>query len=122
MEKAHKALKVYSEAMELAKAAYKETAKLPEEEKFGLISQMRRCAVSVLSNIAEGAARHGNKEGLQFFNIARGSVSELDAQIELCTELGYFDISTAKLLTTKLDRVESLLSGLIRYRKEGAKR
>jgi four helix bundle protein len=121
MEKAHKKMMVYSGAMELAKAVYKETAKLPEEEKYCLVQQMKRCAVSVLSNISEGAARQGNKEGLQFFCIARGSLSELDSQIDLCKELGYFDKASFSLLLAKLDKAEALLSGLIRYRKNKGK-
>ncbi len=118
MEKSHKKLRVYNEAMRLAKAVYSETGKLPSEEKFGLGQQMRRCSVSIVSNLAEGAARKGDKESLQFFNIARGSVSELDAQVQLCEELGYFEAETIARIVPVLETVDALLNGLIRYRKK----
>jgi four helix bundle protein len=117
MEKAHKKLKVYNESLKLAKQVYEETKNLPKEEKFGLVQQMRRCAVSILSNLAEGSARQGNKEAIQFLSIARGSISELDAQIQLCQELNFFRPSTISHLTSTLDTVDALLNGLIRYRK-----
>ena len=117
MEKAHKKLKVWQETIQLVKMIYLETKKLPKEEKWGLVQQMRRSAVSILSNIAEGCARQGNKEGIQFLTIARGSISELDAQIEICLALKFFEPSSVSRLTSTLETVESLLSGLIRYRR-----
>ena len=103
--------------MNLAKIIYRETSKFPPEEKFTLIQQMRRCSVSVLSNIAEGAARQGEKEAIQFFSIARGSISELDAQLELSEELKFIDKSDFINISFALETVDSLLNGLIRYRK-----
>ena len=87
MEKAHKRLRVWKEAMELVKVVYKVTATLPSSERYGLIAQMRRAAVSIPSNIAEGSARQGIGESIQFYTIARASLSELDTQIELCDSL-----------------------------------
>ena len=76
----HKDLEVWRQAIELAKVVYRLTANFPASELYGLISQMRRSAVSVASNIAEGAARHTDKEFMQFLYIALGSLAELDTQ------------------------------------------
>jgi four helix bundle protein len=118
MEKSHKKLKVWHEAMELAKVVYKITSELPANEKYGLVMQMRRAVVSIPSNIAEGAARQGNKESIQFFTIARGSLSELDTQIELCRSLRLLSSSNISLLTSHVETVDALLSGLIRYKRQ----
>ena len=85
----YKDLIVWQKGMELAKAVYKLTARFPSEERFGLIAQMRRAAVSVPSNIAEGQARQGTREFLQFLSLAMGSLAELDTQSLLCVELNY---------------------------------
>lgn len=77
--------------MELAKLIYRITSQFPSSEQFGLVSQLRRAVVSIPSNIAEGAARTGKREFLQFINIAQGSASELDTQVELAKELGFLD-------------------------------
>ena len=116
MEKAHKKLKVWKEAINLVKTIYSETRHLPKEEHFGLMSQMRRSAVSIPSNIAEGAARRSLKESIQFFTIARGSISELDTQLIICRKLKFLKPSPVSRLTSTLEKVDSLLSGLIRYR------
>jgi len=89
--RAHKNLDVWKRSMGLAKLIYKVTSRFPSAEQFGLVSQMRRAVVSIPSNIAEGAARSGKREFLQFLNIAQGSVSELDTQVELAKELGFLD-------------------------------
>jgi four helix bundle protein len=117
VEKAHKKLKVWKEAMELVKTVYDVTTTLPSEEKYGLISQMRRAAVSVPSNIAEGAARQSVKESIQYYMIVRGSLSELDTQVELCSSLGLLDSSRVSLVSAKVTAVDGLLSGLIRFKK-----
>ena len=74
----HRKLDVWKKAMALTKDIYTITGEFPKYERYGLISQMRRSAVSIPSNIAEGAGRRGHKEFLQFINIAQGSASELD--------------------------------------------
>ncbi|MBI5463440.1 MAG: four helix bundle protein [Ignavibacteriales bacterium] len=117
MDKAHKKLKVWQEAMMLVRLIYEATADLPSAEKYGLTSQMRRAAVSIPSNIAEGAARQGNKEAIQFYMIARGSLSELDTQIELCESLNMITADNVSLLSSHLNKVDALLSGLIRFKK-----
>lgn len=90
-EKPHKKLKVWQEAIRLTEMVYEVTNNFPKEEKFGLVMQMRRSAISIASNIAEGAARYNNKEKIQFFLIARGSISELDTQLEISKRLGFIN-------------------------------
>ena len=89
--RSHKKLDVWMGAMELARQIYTITAGFPKEEIYGLTSQLRRAAVSVPSNLAEGAARTGHREFLQFINIAQGSLSEIDTQIELSKMLNYIN-------------------------------
>jgi four helix bundle protein len=117
MEKSHKRLEVWLKSFELAKLIYEVTKKFPSEEKYGLVSQMRRSAVSVPSNIAEGAARQTNKDSLQFFVVARSSLSELDTQIELSHSLEMINSADYQLLAKQINVVDSLLSGFIRYRR-----
>src|SRR4051812_29332706 len=84
-----KNLHVYAKALELAKTVYLLTGAFPGEERFGLTSQMRRAAVSIGSNIAEGCGRRGDKELMGYLHIALGSASELEFQCELSAELGH---------------------------------
>lgn len=85
--KSYKELTVYQKAYELFLRVYKTTEKFPAEERFGLISQMRRAAVSIPCNIAEGYRRRGRKEYIQFLHIALGSCSELETLISLSKDL-----------------------------------
>ncbi len=78
--KSHKDLDVWKEAVELSVICYDVTGRFPKEDLFGLVSQMRRAAVSIASNIAEGAARDGSKEFVKFLYISLGSASKLDTQ------------------------------------------
>ena len=87
MIRRHRRFSVWQKAMELTEHIYLFTQLLPSEEKFGLTSQLRRCSVSIPSNIAEGASRHSDKEFLRFLNIAKGSLAELETQIILCSRL-----------------------------------
>jgi four helix bundle protein len=91
---------------------YRLTSTLPSEEKFGLASQMRRAAVSVPSNIAEGAARTSLNEFKQFLSIARGSLSELDTQLDLCQQLELIAIPTRQKLDELLIRIDKMLYAL----------
>ena len=117
MDKAHKKLKAWQEAMELARLTYELTSSLPSEEKFGLQAQMRRAAVSVPSNIAEGAARRTSRDSVQFYVIARGSLSELDTQAEMCKLLKLLKAEDILLLTKQIEKVDAPLSGLIRFKR-----
>ncbi len=110
-ERKHQQLLVWQESMALVKLVYTLTNSFPREELYGLTSQMRRAAVSVPSNIAEGAARNGPKEFLHFLGLARGSLSELDTQLILARELGYLGCFDAT--EQKMDSVFRLLGGLI---------
>lgn len=87
----HKDLEVWKKGMDVVEAVYVLTKTFPDEEKFGLISQMRRAAVSVPSNIAEGAARKNDKEFIQFLYIALGSLAELETQYLIAIRLKYCD-------------------------------
>jgi len=85
----YKELKVWQKSMDLVEMVYKITSKFPNEEKFGLISQIQRCAVSIPSNIAEGAGRNSNKEFRNFLGIANGSANELNTQLLISLKIGY---------------------------------
>jgi four helix bundle protein len=98
MDKPHKKLKAWQGAMDLCMRIYEMTEGFPKHELYGLASQMRRAAVSIPCNIAEGSARSSGKESAQFYNIARASLSELDTQIEIAERLMYIGADTKSLL------------------------
>ena len=117
-KKPHKKLDAWLKAIELTVETYRQTEKLPGDEKFGLISQMRRSAVSVASNIAEGAARDTKKDFIRFLHNAKGSLSELDTQVVICNRLGYLSGDESEILNEHMERESKLLTGLIRYLKK----
>ena len=96
--------------MTLVELVYEITSTFPKEEQFGLTSQMRRAAVSVPANIAEGAARNGTKELLHFLGIASGSLSELDTHLELSSRLKL--VSDASDVQNKINQVSALVMAL----------
>ena len=108
----HRKLIVWQKSMELVIDIYKITATFPKTEEYCLSAQMRRAAVSVPSNLAEGAARKGNKEFKQFLNIAQGSISELDTQVELAQMLGYLVSERYRELMSKMTEISKMLFGL----------
>jgi len=114
MEKPHKKLDVWKAAMDAAQTTCKLTKLFPPEEKFGLVSQMRRAVVSIPSNIAEGAARQGRAEFRKFLSMAQGSLSELDTQIEIALGLGYLRSEEIRDLSELLLRIDKMLTALIR--------
>lgn len=87
-------LKVWKEAHRLTISTYKLTRSFPKEEQFGLTNQIRRCAVSIPSNIAEGFSRYSKKEKVNFYRIAKGSLSELQSQILIARDLEYINQTT----------------------------
>jgi len=107
----HHDLLVWQEAMAFVRDIYRATDGFPGHEVYGLTSQMRRAAVSVPSNIAEGAGRTSRAEFLRFLSIARGSLCELETQVLLAEDLGYFHDGSS--LFDRIERVFSLLGGLM---------
>ena len=99
-------LQIWQEAMDLVEDIYKLTASFPTEEKFGLVSQMTRAAVSIPSNIAEGAGRNSDKDFAHFISIAIGSLYELNTQIVLSERLGYINQTQSQELQKKLDHLQ----------------
>jgi len=121
MQKPHKQLKAWQLAMDIAQTVYQTTNTFPADERFGLTSQMRRCAVSIASNIAEGAGRQTSKEFIQFLHIAQGSLSELDTQLELAHTIGFLTQESWQTIDAMLEEEDKILSGLIRAKKAAAK-
>lgn len=107
----HEKLEVWQDAMELVTEVYRFTAKLPSSEKYGLVSQMQRAAVSIPSNIAEGAARQSTKDYLRFLGIARSSLAELETQVKIAQRLDF--ASKAPKVSALCNKVFAKLSALI---------
>ncbi|MSQ58922.1 MAG: four helix bundle protein [Betaproteobacteria bacterium] len=112
MSRDHHRLLAWQKTMELVTEVYKISAVFPREDLYGLTSQIRRAAVSVPSNIAEGVARQGSKEYLHFLTVARGSLSELETQLLVARNLGYLQEDSA--IFTRVEEVFALLGGLIK--------
>jgi len=110
----HRKLDVWKRSMGFVKDIYQATESFPKSEIYGLTSQMRRAAISIPSNLAEGAARKGAKEFKQFLNIAQGSISELDTQIELGLILNYIDSQVYEGLMKDPNVISKMLFGLSR--------
>jgi four helix bundle protein len=110
----HTKLRAFELADEVAILIYRETLGFPKEEMYGLISQMRRAAVSVPSNIVEGCARESQAEYLRFLEIAFGSARELHYQFSLARRLGYTNESNVDECDSKMMETEKVLSALIR--------
>jgi len=106
----HRDLDAWKEAMGLAESVYHSTRGYPVAERYGLTAQMRRAAISVPANIAEGFARRSSKELLQFLSIAAGSLSELDTLVELSSRLGLLE--DVAELSRRVDRTSGLVMGL----------
>ena len=110
----YKDLNVWQKGIELAKLIYQMTLRFPSEEKFGLVSQMRRAAVSIPSNIAEGQARRTTGEFIQFISHAEGSVAELNTQLILATELHFCSTSDSRSSSELIEHLRRMLNGLRR--------
>lgn len=107
-------LDVWQKGHELVVAIYSLTKTFPAEEKYSIVSQLRRAAVSITSNIAEGFGRHSVKEKSHFYNIAHGSVSELQNQILISRDVGYITSEISNELFTQCAVVHKMITGLLR--------
>lgn len=107
-------LNAWKEAHKLALVIYKSTNNFPLNERFSLIDQMRRATVSISSNIAEGFSRQSNKEKLQFYYVAKGSLTELQNQLLLSKDLGYISKELFSGIAEQTVLVDKLLTGLIK--------
>ncbi len=108
-------LNVWVEARKLSKDIYSVSAEFPRNKQFGLINQMRRGAISIPSNIAEGCGRNYPKDSIQFFFIARGSIYELETQLYISFDLNYIDEVKLNQLLIITETTRKLLSGFIKY-------
>jgi four helix bundle protein len=109
-ERSHRDLIAWQEAMNLAEGIYQQTEDFPKRETYGLAAQIRRAAVSIPSNIAEGAARNSSRELFHYLGIAIGSLAELETQVELAARLGYISKDPAALIQVR--RVGRLVNAL----------
>lgn len=105
---------VWQKGIDLVKNIYALTRQFPQDERFGLTSQMRRAAVSIPSNIAEGHARHTTKEYVLFVSNAEGSVAELQTQVRIAIELGYCISETVRIVVSQMAEVRKMLNALRR--------
>jgi four helix bundle protein len=112
--KSYKDLLVWQKGISLVKKIYHLTQTFPDAEKFGLVSQMRRAAVSIPSNIAEGQARRARKEFIQFLSHSEGSVAELETQVILGVELGYCALADTQEITALTTELSKMLDSLRR--------
>ena len=113
----HTKLKAFGLADELVVVIYKITRQFPDEEKFGLVSQMRRAAISIPSNIVEGCARESQTEYLRFLEIAFSSLKELHYQFDLAVRLGYLIDNNPFVFEAKITETEKVLGALLRSRR-----
>jgi len=113
-QRPHKRLDVWRRAIKMVKRVYEISGTFPREEEFGLKSQIRRAAVSVPSNIAEGLTRRSKKDKVRFLNMSDSSLSELDTQLEISRELGFITEGTYDGAEEMLMEIQRPLSGLIR--------
>lgn len=109
----YKDLEVWKEAINLTTEVYAITKTFPDDEKYGLINQMRRAVVAIPSNIAEGSSRKSDKDTVRFVDIAIASLAELDTQIIISQNLGY--LKDSKEIKAKIDKLFALLRGLQKY-------
>lgn len=115
--KTHKDLDVWRKGITLVTDVYVLTKNFPKEEMYGLTNQLRRAAVSIPSNIAEGAARQSNKEYIRFLYISLGSLMEIDTQLIIALNLEYIEAKKYEILKVDIDEIGRMLNGLINYRK-----
>ena len=111
----HHRLEAWSQSVDLFTDIYRGTEHFPKEERYGFTSQIRRAAVSIPANIAEGAGRHSRKEFAHFLSNAQGSASELEMELIIGHRRGYLDERTFAALLTQIERIGRLITGLSRH-------
>ena len=111
----HQKLEAWSKAVELVTDIYRSTERFPKEERYGLTSQIRRAAISIPANIAEGAGRRSKKEFVHFLSNSQGSDSELETELIIANRLGYLDETSFAQLVSQLERIGRLITGLSRH-------
>jgi four helix bundle protein len=109
-----KELKVWQISRQLVKEIYELTAKFPTEEKYGLVSQIRRCVVSVPSNIAEGSGRNTDKDFAHFLNISLGSAYELETLLTLSLDVKFISEQQLESILLKISEIQKMTFGLIK--------
>ena len=109
-----KELKVWQLSRQFVKEIYETTVSFPSEEKYGLISQLRRCAVSVPTNISEGSGRNTDKDFAQFLNISPGSAYELEILLILSHDVNFITTDQLEELTVKISEIQKMTFGLIK--------
>lgn len=111
----HEKLDVWKMAIDMVVRVYECTHSLPKDERFNLTSQIRRAAVSIPANIAEGAARHHDREFLQFLGIAQGSASELETELLIAFRLGYIDEEDFRQVHEQVNSIARMIVGLSKH-------
>ena len=115
LDLSHKQLKIWKDSLAMVKAIYEITDNFPKTENYVLVPQIKRAALSVLLNISEGLARKSKKEKIRFLGIARGSIVELDAQIEVSNELGFLTSENIEIIDNHLNNLFAQLSSLKKF-------
>jgi four helix bundle protein len=110
----YRQLSVWKRAHRFVLSVYQKTRSFPDRERYGLTAQLRRAAISVVSNIAEGSGRQGDREHVRFLRIARGSVCELECQLLLSRDVGYLEADAWQLLDNDCQDLSRMLNALIR--------
>ena len=108
----YKELMIWKMSRELVKEIYLITKSFPDDERFGLISQMRRCSISIPSNIAEGSGRSTDKDFAHFLSMSISSAFELEAQLLVSNDLGYINDETVNKLERKINELQKMIYGL----------
>ena len=111
----HEKLDLWKKSVDLSVAVYKITEQFPREERFGLVSQIRRASVSIAANVAEGAARRTSKEFLNFLSISQGSASELETELLIAQRLEYLSWEEYGTLVDQIDEIGRMITGLSNY-------
>ncbi|MGH9875067.1 MAG: four helix bundle protein [Pyrinomonadaceae bacterium] len=111
----HQRLEAWSKSIEPVTDVYRSSDHFPKEERYGLTGQIRRAAVSIPANLAEGAGRRSQKEFAHFLSNSQGSASELETELIIANRLGYIDEATFAKLIDQLERIGRLITGLVRH-------